>query len=204
MNISGWITEQWTHVVSKLVGRWNSTRWSTSVWYETLTQCWFDVEQRLRPWFKYWSSIWPMVLQLHKCLWVIADQGRRFVATCCQGRCQGRLLPRRCCWCEWWGGGAPCGGGDGVIGGHCWPIDERWPSFQIPHFLTVQYIFIFDMKGCICHFTKWQIHPFISKGKILLPARAECCPVKFREHFKICEVYITVGARINKPFYPLN
>ena len=20
-----------------------------------------------------------------------------------------------------------------------------------------------DMKGCICHFTKWQIHPFISK-----------------------------------------
>ena len=21
-----------------------------------------------------------------------------------------------------------------------------------------------DMKGCICHFIKWQIHPFISKG----------------------------------------
>ena len=21
-----------------------------------------------------------------------------------------------------------------------------------------------DMKGCICHFTKWQIHLFISKG----------------------------------------
>ena len=21
------------------------------------------------------------------------------------------------------------------------------------------------MKGCICHFTKWQIHPFISKGR---------------------------------------
>ena len=21
-----------------------------------------------------------------------------------------------------------------------------------------------DIKGCICHFTKWQIHPFISKG----------------------------------------
>ena len=21
-----------------------------------------------------------------------------------------------------------------------------------------------DTKGCICHFTKWQIHPFISKG----------------------------------------
>ena len=23
-----------------------------------------------------------------------------------------------------------------------------------------------DMKGCICHFTKWQIHPFMSKGTI--------------------------------------
>ena len=21
-----------------------------------------------------------------------------------------------------------------------------------------------DMKGCVCHFTKWQIHPFVSKG----------------------------------------
>ena len=20
-----------------------------------------------------------------------------------------------------------------------------------------------DMKGCICHFTEWQIHPFIAK-----------------------------------------
>ena len=27
-----------------------------------------------------------------------------------------------------------------------------------------QYIVTLDMKGCICHFTKWQIHPFISKG----------------------------------------
>ena len=24
-----------------------------------------------------------------------------------------------------------------------------------------------DMKGCICHFTKWQIHPLISKGTIM-------------------------------------
>ena len=24
----------------------------------------------------------------------------------------------------------------------------------------------FDMKGCICHFVKWQIHPLISKGTI--------------------------------------
>ena len=26
------------------------------------------------------------------------------------------------------------------------------------------YAVILDMKGCFCHFTKWQIHPFISKG----------------------------------------
>ena len=29
------------------------------------------------------------------------------------------------------------------------------------HFVTL------DMKGCICHFTKWHIHPFISKGTTL-------------------------------------
>ena len=28
-----------------------------------------------------------------------------------------------------------------------------------------------DMKGCICHFAKWQIHPFISKGTICEPTR---------------------------------
>ena len=29
------------------------------------------------------------------------------------------------------------------------------------------YIVALDMKGCICHFTKWQIHPFIAKrGRI--------------------------------------
>ena len=27
-----------------------------------------------------------------------------------------------------------------------------------------QQIVPLDMKGCICHFVKWQIHPFISKG----------------------------------------
>ena len=25
-----------------------------------------------------------------------------------------------------------------------------------------------DMKGCICHFTKWQIHHFISKGTAII------------------------------------
>ena len=28
------------------------------------------------------------------------------------------------------------------------------------------YIVPLDMKGCICHFTKWQIHSFISKGTL--------------------------------------
>ena len=26
-----------------------------------------------------------------------------------------------------------------------------------------------DMKGCICHFVTWQIHPFISKGTTCAP-----------------------------------
>ena len=29
-----------------------------------------------------------------------------------------------------------------------------------------QHVVPLDMKGCICHLTKWQIHPFISKGTI--------------------------------------
>ena len=33
-------------------------------------------------------------------------------------------------------------------------------------FDSVVHIAPLDMKGCICHFTKWQIHPFISKGTI--------------------------------------
>ena len=27
-----------------------------------------------------------------------------------------------------------------------------------------QYFVPLNMKGCICHFTKWQIHPFMSRG----------------------------------------
>ena len=32
--------------------------------------------------------------------------------------------------------------------------------------VMIPYIVPLDMKGCICHFVKWQIHPFISKGTI--------------------------------------
>ena len=28
------------------------------------------------------------------------------------------------------------------------------------------YFVTLDMRGCICHFTKWKIHPFISKVTI--------------------------------------
>ena len=30
---------------------------------------------------------------------------------------------------------------------------------------SYRYIVPLDLKGCICHFTKWQTHPFISKGR---------------------------------------
>ena len=33
-----------------------------------------------------------------------------------------------------------------------------------------------DMKWCICHFVKWQIHPFISKGPTISPSISPSCP----------------------------
>ena len=35
-------------------------------------------------------------------------------------------------------------------------LDEELSQHNVP----------LDMKGSICHFAKWQIHPFISKGTI--------------------------------------
>ena len=29
--------------------------------------------------------------------------------------------------------------------------------------VSCQLLVPLDMKGCICHFVKWQMHPFISK-----------------------------------------
>ena len=41
------------------------------------------------------------------------------------------------------------------------------------------------MKGCICHFTKWQIHPFISKGtKWHTP-----CSIILTEHVTLSVVF---------------
>ena len=34
------------------------------------------------------------------------------------------------------------------------------------HRAITHHIVPLDMKGCICHFAKWHIHPFISKGTI--------------------------------------
>ena len=36
---------------------------------------------------------------------------------------------------------------------------QTWPVLS-------QHIALLDMKGCICHFVKWQMHPFISRGAI--------------------------------------
>ena len=43
------------------------------------------------------------------------------------------------------------------------------------------YIVPLDMKGCICHFVKWQIHPFISKGTIW-----------FLEGFRLIEITLNL------------
>ena len=32
-------------------------------------------------------------------------------------------------------------------------------------------IILLDTKGCICHFVKWQIHPFVSNGMTYMSAR---------------------------------
>ena len=36
------------------------------------------------------------------------------------------------------------------------PLSNDYKDYFVPLY----------MKGCICHYTKWQIHPFISKGTI--------------------------------------
>ena len=38
--------------------------------------------------------------------------------------------------------------------------------YFVSFFCLFENIVPLDMKRCICHFTKWQIHPFISKGTI--------------------------------------
>ena len=41
-----------------------------------------------------------------------------------------------------------------------------------------------DIKGCICHFVEWQIHPFISKGsKYLLKPIVVCFVCNFSQYF---------------------
>ena len=41
---------------------------------------------------------------------------------------------------------------------------------------TCDQIVPLDMKCCICHFTKWQIHPSISKGvECLFKRKSHCC-----------------------------
>ena len=44
--------------------------------------------------------------------------------------------------------------------------NEVIPFFMSMCMSVCVYIVTLDMKGCICHFVKWQIHPFISKVTI--------------------------------------
>ena len=46
-----------------------------------------------------------------------------------------------------------------------WNIIQLFMSLIFPSIPLAQVVHL-DMKGCICHFVKWQIHPFISKGTI--------------------------------------
>ena len=59
-------------------------------------------------------------------------------------------------------------------------------TFHLPYLLVYdcskhrEHLVPSDMKGCICHFVKWQIHPFIFKGTIcrgslFLPHKTSGC-----------------------------
>ena len=41
---------------------------------------------------------------------------------------------------------------------------EQYSKMTNTHTTEDLQIVPLDIKGCICHFTKWQMHPFISKG----------------------------------------
>ena len=43
-----------------------------------------------------------------------------------------------------------------------YPVQQHYNMYAI----SLQHLVLVDMKRCICHFTKWQIHPFISDGTI--------------------------------------
>ena len=54
--------------------------------------------------------------------------------------------------------------------GYCL-IRVQWTEQRIVR-ASCEHIVLLDMKGCICHFTKWQIQPFLSKRRhILRPSR---------------------------------
>ena len=44
-----------------------------------------------------------------------------------------------------------------------WAIDCKIAAIERTLLISGPYITPLDMKECICHFVKWQIHPFISK-----------------------------------------
>ena len=60
-------------------------------------------------------------------------------------------------------------------------------GFKLPLILT--HIVPLDMEGCICHFVKWQMHPFISKGKALYRYISE-------NLLKINQIFIPIGLAV--------
>ena len=53
----------------------------------------------------------------------------------------------------------------------------------------VMHIIPLDRKGCICHFTKWQIHPFIPKGaNYAFTTFTLANPKNMKHLYKICKM----------------
>ena len=47
---------------------------------------------------------------------------------------------------------------------NCFLFMSAFTAVCICTVVLCSHVVYLDIKGCICHFTKWQIHPFISKG----------------------------------------
>ena len=69
-------------------------------------------------------------------------------------------------------------------------------SNAISSFKWMQHVVSMDLKGCICHFVERQIHPFISKGTILLFIKNEPHQIELFDqqsiYRKICYKFIDI------------
>ena len=88
-------------------------------------------------------QIWTFFISWHRCIFVISWQGCIFVIS--WHICAFVISWHRCTF---------------VISWHKCTFVISWQRWH--HLIPL------DMKGCICHFEKWQIHPFKSKWTICL------------------------------------